>query len=58
MKTQKTKKTKKYKYFYFGMPIPRSFFINEVPENWEEEVEDGTFSWGGYYAFEIDEDEE
>lgn len=54
----KAKKTKKYNYFYYGMPISKVNFLKSVPEKWEDWVVDGTFSWGGYEAIEIDEDEE
>ena len=54
-----TKKTKKYKFFYYGRPIYEANFVKEVPENWEEEVNTyGTYSYGGYDAIEINEDEE
>jgi len=51
-----TKKTKKYNYFYYGMPITRSKFLEAVPEKWEDWVINGYFSWGGYDAEEIDEE--
>ena len=53
----KTTKTKKYNYFYYGTPIFKANFVKEVPDNWEDEVIDGTYSWGGYDAVEIEEDE-
>ena len=56
MKTQKTTKTKKYNYYYYGVPIPYSNFLKSVPENWEDEVINGTYSWGGYSASERDEE--
>lgn len=55
MKTMKANKTKKYNYYYYGMPISIINFVKNVPENWEEEVIDGTYSYGGYEAVEIDE---
>jgi hypothetical protein len=56
-KTQKTNKMKttKYNYFYYGMPIPRAEFIKAVPSSWQDEVINGTYSWGGYRAIDIDE---
>ena len=55
----KTKKMKKYNFFYYGRSIPRANFEKAVPENWEDEVNEyGCYSWGGYEAIEIDEDEE
>ena len=53
-----TKKTKKYNFFYYGRSIPRANFLKSVPENWEDEVIDGVYSWGGYNALEIDIDDE
>lgn len=41
-----------YNYFYYGQAIQKQQFIKEVPENWEEEVKDGEYSWGGYRAVE------
>lgn len=54
----KAKKTKKYNYFYYGMPICEDNFKKNVPWNWEAWVVDGYFSWRGYDAEEVDEDEE
>jgi len=58
MKTKNTKtmETKKYNYFYYGRSIPRANFIKAVPDNWEDEVINGTYSWGGYQAVERDEE--
>ena len=50
-------KTKKYNYFYYGTPIFKANFVKEVPDNWEDEVINGAYSWGGYDAVEIEEDE-
>ena len=47
---------KTYNYFYNGQPIPKSQFLS-VPENWEEEVENGEYSWGYYRATEIENDD-
>ena len=48
---------KKYNYFYDGAPISKRQFESEVPENWQEEVqEDGTYSYGLYRANELDEE--
>ena len=55
METTKTTKTKKFNYFYYGMPIQKSEFLKAVPENWQDEVVNGSFSWGGYRAVNIDE---
>ena len=53
-----TKNTKKYKYFYYGRFIFKDLFEKAVPENWENEIINGTYSWGGYKAVEIDKDGE
>ncbi len=45
---------KTYNYFYNGTPITKSQFIKSVPENWEEEVENGEYSYGYYIAVERD----
>lgn len=49
---------KKYNYFYDGQAIPKSQFLENVPENWEEDVDEyGEYSWGYYRAIEREEDE-
>ena len=49
---------KKYNYFYDGQAIPRSRFLKNVPENWEEDVDEyGEYSWGYYRAIKMEEDE-
>ena len=40
----------KANYFYYGQPITKKEFLKNVPENWESEIEDYTYSWGGYRA--------
>ena len=46
---------KTYNYFYNGTPIQKSAFLNNVPDNWENEVDEyGEYSWGYYRASEID----
>lgn len=46
---------KKYNFYYFGRAITASQFLNNVPENWEDEVNEfGEYSWGGYRAIERD----
>jgi hypothetical protein len=39
---------KKYNFFHYGVAISKSQFIANVPENWEDEVIDGEYNWGGY----------
>lgn len=53
--TIKKSTMKKYNYFYNGQPIPKDQFLTAVPENWEDEVENGEYSWGYYRAVEIEE---
>ena len=45
---------KKFSYYYDKMPISKSQFLDNVPENWEEYLENGTYSYGYYRANEID----
>jgi hypothetical protein len=51
---------KTYNYFYYGQAITRSEFINNVPENWEENIKNfneysyGGYNYGGYRAIEIE----
>jgi hypothetical protein len=52
------KTTKRYNFSYNCMPISRGLFEMSVPDNWESEVVDGYYSWGGYRASEIEEVEE
>jgi hypothetical protein len=49
----KTTKTTRYNYFYYVWRIPRAEFEKEVPENWEKEVVNGIYRWGGYKAIQI-----
>lgn len=49
---------KTYNYFYYGQAIQKSQFLENVPENWEEDVDEyGEYSWGGYRAIEREGDE-
>jgi hypothetical protein len=48
---------KKYNFFYNGTPITKAQFEKAVPESWEQEVENGVYSWGYYDAIEVDSDE-
>lgn len=45
---------KKYNFFNYEVAITKTQFIANVPENWEDEVIDGQYSWGGYRAIERD----
>ena len=41
-----------YNFFYYGQPITKKEFLANVPENWESEVVNGEYSYGGYRAVE------
>tara|TARA_B100001146_G_C16194347_1_gene440815 strand:- start:1336 stop:1482 length:147 start_codon:yes stop_codon:yes gene_type:complete len=44
---------KKYNYFYYGTPIQKSRFEENVSENWEDEYDKiKGYSFGGYSAVE------
>jgi hypothetical protein len=45
---------KAYNFTYYGQPITRKEFESNVPENWESQVKNHEFSWGGYRASERD----
>jgi len=45
---------RKFAYYYDKMPISKLRFEMNVPAGWEEEVEDGTYSYGYYRANEIE----
>lgn len=49
---------KKYNFFYDGRPITKAQFVKAVPENWENEVENGEYSWGYYRASEIESEDD
>lgn len=43
---------KEYNFFYNGQPITRREFLNNVPENWDENLDEcGNYSWGYYNAY-------
>lgn len=48
---------KKYNYFYYGSAITKKQFLSAVPEDWENHVVNGVYSWGGYRAIEREENE-
>lgn len=54
MKSQFSNNMKTYNYFYYGQAIPKSQFVANVPESWENDVVNGEFSFGGYRAIERD----
>ena len=41
----------KYNYYFDGTPITRAAFLKGVPWNWEAEIEDGSYSYGLYRAY-------
>lgn len=44
-----------YNYYYFLLPISKSAFLNNVPSNWESELDEhGVYSYGGFKACLID----
>lgn len=45
---------KKYNYYYDSQPITKQHFLKAVPENWQSEIENGTYSYGYYRAIEIE----
>jgi hypothetical protein len=46
---------KTYNYYYYGQAIQKAQFLNSVPENWEDEINElGEYSFGGYRAIERD----
>lgn len=48
-----------YNYFYNGEAIQRSRFLEVVPENWEENLDEyGEYSYGYYRAVKRDEEHE
>lgn len=46
---------KKFAYFYDKTPISKLKFLMAVPEFWEDDLKDGTYSYGYYRANEIEE---
>ena len=44
---------KRYNYFYNGIAISKAQFLANVPEGWENGVENGEYSYGYYRAIEI-----
>ena len=55
-KTIKHTAMKKYNYYYDGTPITKRQFEANVPEDWENDVDEfGTYHWGLYKAQEKDE---
>lgn len=45
---------KTYNYYYNGRPIAKRQFLSVVPENWENEIKNGEYSYGYYKAVEIE----
>ena len=46
---------KKYIFTYNGTPITKANFVKAVPNDWENEIENGEYTWGYYRAEEIEE---
>ena len=49
---------KKYNYFYDRQPITMCQFLKHVPEDWENDVQNGYYSYGYYHANELEPDPE
>jgi hypothetical protein len=45
----------KHIYTYYGQAISFKEFNKNVPENWKEEIYNGTYSYGGYRVTEIED---
>ena len=46
---------KTYNYFYYGQAITKQDFENNVPDDWESNVDEfGQYTYGGYRATERD----
>lgn len=44
-----------YNYFNYGQAITKSEFLKNVPDNWEDEINEyGEYSFGGYRAIKRD----
>jgi hypothetical protein len=44
-----------HNYFYFGTPIQKSRFEENVPENWKEDTDKfAGYNYGGYKAVSLD----
>jgi hypothetical protein len=44
---------KKYNYFYNKTSITKNRFLESVPENWEDNIENNEYSYGYYKAVEL-----
>lgn len=49
---------KTYNYSYYKTPISKSNFEANVPKNWIDEIENGEYSWGGYRASEVENEDD
>lgn len=51
----KIKDMKNFRFSYYGQAITKEAFEKNVPQNWEELIdEEGTYSYGGYRATEVE----
>ena len=41
---------KKFNYYYNNQTISKDTFENSVPENWQENINEGEYSYGYYRA--------
>lgn len=45
---------KKFAYYYDKMPISKLRFLMNVPDNWQDDLKEGNYSYGYYRAIEIE----
>ena len=59
LKNKNLETMKNYNFTYYGTTIQRSRFENNVPKDWESEYDSlKGYSWGGYDANKVDNNEE
>jgi hypothetical protein len=51
---QNERDMKAFNYYYGNQPITKSEFERNVPENWQEQIENFEFSYGYFKAVERD----
>jgi len=45
---------KTYNYYFYGRPITKAVFEIGVPSDWEENIIDAGYTYGGFRAIERD----
>jgi hypothetical protein len=59
VETKTLKTMENYNFTYYGTTIQRSRFEDNVPKDWESEYDSlKGYSWGGYDANKVDNNEE